>query len=204
MTAVAIFLVVFSSLVHAGWNVLSKRSSADGAYYTVAAMAGFIAMVPLIGLWRETFLNMPPKVWLYLVPTGLFQGIYFAGLSGAYRTGEMSVAYPVARAVPVLLVPLAAILVGTGEIPGPAAAIGMVLVAAGLLAVSGRRRKSSWAPTGAGMLRWVPFAVLAGVGTTGYSIVDDAALAAFRSAMATPTLPDRVLSVEIPLIYSGF
>lgn len=204
MTPVAILLVVLSSLVHAGWNVLSKRSSADGAFYSVAAMAGFIAMVPLVVLWRETFFSMTPKVWLYLVPTGLFQAIYFVGLAGAYRTGEMSVAYPVARAVPVLLVPLVAILVGTGEIPGATAVIGMVFVAAGLVSVGGTRSSASWTSDGAGIPRWVPFAVLAGIGTTGYSVVDDAALDAFRTAMAATALSDGALSVEMPLIYSGF
>ncbi|MEX2443957.1 MAG: hypothetical protein WD492_10150 [Alkalispirochaeta sp.] len=212
MTLAAILLVLLSSFVHAGWNLLSKRSSANGAFYSIAAIAGFLAMVPLVVLWRDTFLGMPPVVWLYLVPTGLFQGIYFVGLAGAYRTGDMSVAYPVARAVPVLLVPVVAILAGTGEIPSPSAIAGMVVVAAGLLTVGLKTRGEASNPAGSRTPRgtvhttsqWILYAVLAGLGTTGYSVVDDAALAAFRTAMSGSTPRAGALAVEMPLIYSGF
>ena len=70
------------------------------------------------------------EVLLGLMPV-VFAAIYFFGLAGAYRTGEMSVAYPLARSLPVLLVPAASLALGRGGQIGAAA---LVATAVGLAA----------------------------------------------------------------------
>ncbi len=42
--------------------------------------------------------------WALIGLTGLCQLIYFIGLAGAYRRGDMSVAYPLIRSVPIIFV----------------------------------------------------------------------------------------------------
>ncbi|MFW6292981.1 MAG: hypothetical protein ACOC7V_11765 [Spirochaetota bacterium] len=56
-------------------------------------------------------------------------------LAAAYRTGDLSLAYPVARALPVLLVPVVTAFLGIGEPVSPLGAAGMVTVVVGLLLV---------------------------------------------------------------------
>jgi len=195
MSVTAITLVLISALVHAGWNLLGKRDSADGAYFCVASAVGAVVLLPFLVVWGGAVTRMPPAVWAYLVPTGLFQGLYFVGLAGAYRNGDLSVAYPVARAFPVLMVPAITAVLGVGERPTAPAVAGMVVVAAGLLVIPQERllRLSVRRLLGP----WALYALLAGVGTAGYSVVDDAALQLYRSAL-------NGAAFQAPIIYAAF
>ncbi len=211
MSVTAIGLVLVSAFVHAGWNLLGKRDGASTAYFFVACAAGAAVIAPMLLVWSASVVRMPAVVWLYLIPAGLFQGLYFVGLAGAYRTGDLSVAYPVARALPVLMVPLVTVLIGTGESPSALALGGMVTVAVGLLVIPQQRlaRVSIRYVGGA----WIAYAFLAGVGTAGYSLIDDAALALFRAALESGPAPTGVsggaaagvsAQVQAPVIYSAF
>ncbi len=188
MTLTSILLVLVSAFVHAGWNLLGKRSGANGAYFGIAGATGFLVMIPVFLLWNDTVRAMPGVLWLYLGATGFFQALYFVGLAGAYRTGDLSVAYPVARAFPVLIVPFIAVALGTGLLPSGIALVGMVVVAAGLLVIPGGRFSRTS----------LLYALVAGIGTAGYSIIDDAALAVFRDVAGGG------LAIRAPMIYSGF
>ncbi|POR00486.1 hypothetical protein AU468_09645 [Alkalispirochaeta sphaeroplastigenens] len=201
MSVTAILLVLVSALVHAGWNLLGKRDSANGAYFCMASATGAILLLPLLWVWRSAVGQIPPVVWWYLLPTGIFQGLYFGGLAGAYRRGDLSVAYPVARAFPVLMVPLfslilASLLLGNGAPPGKLALTGMIVVTLGLLVLP-QERLDRFSP---GHLwgRWIFYAFLAGLGTTGYSLVDDRALSAFRAALS-----GDMARLQAPLLYAA-
>jgi drug/metabolite transporter (DMT)-like permease len=210
MTTTAIILVLISAVVHAGWNLLGKRNRADPLYFAIAAAAGFLAILPLLLFQRALVMQLPRLVWLILPATGLFQALYYIGLAGAYRRIDLSVAYPVARALPVLFVPFIAMLLRTGTAPSVSALAGIALVTAGLLVLPlergrvrpgtpGNGTHGSGTPgSGTRSIRWVPYALLAGVGTTGYSLIDDAALSVYRAA-----LPVRVSPLIPLLIYAG-
>ena len=207
MSVTAVVLVVVSAFVHAGWNLLGKRDSSNGAYFCIAAATGALVILPLVVLWNEAVWRMPTAVWWYLIPTGLFQGLYFTGLSGAYRSGDLSVAYPVARAFPVLLVPLASALLGIGEGATILALGGMVVVTVGLLVIPQRRLLHLSASQLGGT--WMLYAFLAGLGTTGYSVVDDTALSLYRSelgfaARSTEKAASTLAAVQAPIIYAAF
>ena len=162
-------------------------------YFGIAALTGGVILLPLLLIWHDVVSRIPPIVLLYLLPTGIFQGLYFVGLAGAYRSGDLSVAYPVARAVPVLVVPLFATVLGTGSAPETLALVGMGVVAFGLLVIPGRQISG----------RSLAYAVLAGIGTTGYSIIDDRALAVYRAAFVGGAAT-RFHIVQLPIIYSAF
>lgn len=196
MTPTAVLLILCSALIHAGWNLLGKRHGADTSYFRVAAATGFVLVLPLLAVWRETVFLAPAPVWGLLLATGVFQGLYFLGLAGAYRRGELSLAYPVARALPVLLVPVVSAALGTGGTPSLPAVIGAVTVTAGLLLIPrSRATPARLLPRPGG---WGLYALVAGIGTTGYSIIDDAALALYRTAPIDPGMAAR-----LPLLYAG-
>lgn len=165
------------------------------AFFAVATFAGFVLLVPFAIAWRSTLAAAPASVWLRLIPAGLFQMLYFVGLAGAYRTGDMSVAYPIARALPVMLVPAASLVIGQGEPISALSLFGMLAVTAGVLVVAQPTfRGFSWRSFGK---RWFAFALLAGLGTSGYSMVDDAALREFRAV-----LDPQLASFQAPVLYA--
>ena len=195
MSATAIVLVLISAVVHASWNFIGKRSKPMAAFFAIASFTGFLLLVPFAVAWWSTLVAAPTSVWLRLIPAGFFQMLYFVGLAGAYRTGDMSVAYPIARALPVMLVPAVSLVIGQGEPIPPLSLAGMAGVAAGVFVVAQPTfRGFSWRSFGA---RWFAFAVLAGIGTSGYSMVDDAALREFRAV-----LDPQIGSFRAPVLYA--
>jgi drug/metabolite transporter (DMT)-like permease len=85
--------VLFAAAAHAGWNATIKRGL-DPLVITVliAIGAGIVALpfLPLAGL------PIAPA-WPWLIASMLIHLGYFAGLIEAYRTGDMSQVYPIAR-----------------------------------------------------------------------------------------------------------
>ena len=195
MTPTAIVLVVISAFVHASWNLLSKRARPSAAFFLVANMAGAVALSPVVFLYWDTLTTgIPERVWWLLLAAGFFMAIYYSSLAGAYRTGEMSVAYPLARSSPVIVVLVVTILLGRQDQVSAQCVTGIALVASGCFLVPLERfgdlhfRNYLNATCG--------FALLAGVGTAGYSIVDDEALRALR------TDPDIIIdATRVTVLY---
>jgi drug/metabolite transporter (DMT)-like permease len=140
---------------------------------------------------------MPGRVWALLVLTGFFQAIYLFALAGAYRHGDLSVSYPIARSLPVILVPLATMLLGRGELLGKWFLAGVVLVLAGGTLVSIEEihpLKDRFFLRGT-----LPMAIWAAIGTTGYSMVDDRALRIIRGSLG-----EVYGTIPITLVYAFF
>jgi drug/metabolite transporter (DMT)-like permease len=85
--------VLFAAAAHAGWNATIKRGL-DPLVITVliAIGAGVVALpfLPLAGLPTA-------PAWPWVIASVLIHLGYFAGLIEAYRTGDMSQVYPIAR-----------------------------------------------------------------------------------------------------------
>ena len=174
MTPVAAMLVIISAFGHATWNLLGKRMNPSPVFFCLANGWGALLLSPYIVAQRAALPQLPVTFWLLLVATGLCQALYFIALAHAYRTGDMSLAYPLLRALPVLLVAPVTLWLGQGEPIGQVGLVGMVLVALGclILPLPGFRRLGG----GAYWTLCTLFALVAALGTTGYTVIDDAAL----------------------------
>jgi len=180
MTSVAIILVTISAFAHAFWNLLGKRQNPSTAFFFVASAFAAICLSPLLIVYRDTFAAIPGRVWLWLGLTSIFEAIYYIGLAGAYRHGDMSVAYPLARALPVILVALLSATLGLGKPLSLVGVAGILLVAIGCLILplrSLRQIQLDKSLTACCLL-----AGLAALGSTGYTLVDNQALFDLRSA----------------------
>ncbi len=180
MTPVAIILVTISAFVHAFWNLLSKRQNPSTAFFFVASAFAAICFSPLLLVYHDAFAFIPARVWVWLGLTSVFEAIYYIGLAGAYRHGDMSVAYPLARALPVILVALLTATLGLGKPISLIGVAGILLVVIGCLTLplhSMRHIQLANYLTACGLL-----AGLAALGTTGYTLVDNQALIDLRSA----------------------
>jgi len=195
MSYTAILLVTIASFTHVAWNLAGKRRNPSVAFFFVACACGAGMLMPWVA-WNYRLLPLVPNsVWAMLILTGFWQALYFSGLACAYAHGHLSVAYPLARALPVLLVALISTLRhGAGH---PVAWTGMALIVAGaMLLPVPAFRQWHWRNY---QNRSCFFALVAAVGTAGYSITDDAALSDFRFAAA-----DHASVLRVTLVYAAF
>jgi len=191
----AIILILMSAFLHAGWNFISKRSSPSAAFFLIATSTGAVIFFPWVIAYSGIVYTIPTRAWALLILTGIFQAIYCIALAAAYRHGDLSTSYPIARSLPVILVPLATMLLGRGELLGGWFMAGAILVLAGGALISVEELYSLRTPPFLGGA--LPMAVWAAIGTTGYSIVDDRALRIIRSSLG-----EVYGTIPITLVYA--
>ena len=144
-------LVLLAAVFHATWNALLKASENPLALAARALTLGTIAALPPVAIaW---LLNgrpgLPLAGWLIALGSAGLELIYFITLSTAYRRGELSVVYPIARGT----APLFAVLVGVvllGERLHTPAVVGVIALLVGIWAV--RRPSTAGSATGPALL----------------------------------------------------
>jgi drug/metabolite transporter (DMT)-like permease len=152
-----------AAVFHATWNALLKASENPLALAARALTLGTIAALPPVAIaW---LLNgrpgLPLAGWLIALGSAALELIYFITLSTAYRRGELSVVYPIARGT----APLFAVLVGVvllGERLHTPAVVGVIALLVGIWAV----RRPSTAGSALGP------AVLTGLMIAAYTSLD--------------------------------
>jgi drug/metabolite transporter (DMT)-like permease len=140
-------------------------------------IAGFLPAVISETMTR----SLPAKAWLCLAASGICAGMYLYSLARAYGSADFTVVYPVARALPVLLVGLADVL--RARFLTPAGWLGLVLVAAGcFLAPLHSFREFD---VHRYLHRSIVWMLLAALGTVGYSLFDKIASEVVLAGPAT-------------------
>ncbi len=179
MSTVALILVFLSAFIHAGWNLLSKRQHPSAAFFLVASLVGGAVLAPVLIPYHTTILLIPGRIWAFLFASGFFLALYFISLAGAYRAGDMSVAYPLARSSPVIVVAVVTLILGRGDQVSTTCVGGIILIVTGCFLIPlsrfGDFRLMNYLNPTCGL------ALLAAIGTAGYSIVDDEALRQLRA-----------------------
>ena len=168
MTTTAITLVLISAFIHASWNIMARRSHAEtrfiGRMLPFVAAAGFLPA--MVG--QAVTNSLRGVVWAYVAASGLCCGFYFFSLGRAYENADFTTVYPVARALPVLLVAAGDVLRG---VPLTLVGwLGMTLVVVGCTIAPLRSSRDL-----AARLYWSRaslWMVLTALGTVGYSLLD--------------------------------
>ncbi|MGF1741386.1 multidrug transporter [Vibrio profundum] len=175
MSIVPMALVVFSAILHAGWNILGKNNRGSGMAFTLAASAtAAVILTPYIIWYLLTvgWTTLPMHFWWIVSVSGVCQIIYLIGLIMAYKHSDIGVVYPVARSLPVIMVGLGSTFLG--HLLDTQQWIGFTLITLGCMCVpltSFRDvRAKSYLNLG------IFWALVAAIGTTGYSILDKQAL----------------------------
>ncbi|WP_176502572.1 drug/metabolite transporter [Cobetia sp. 5-11-6-3] len=192
MSSLALGLILISVCLHAGWNLLGKGRAPSLAFFMLAMASGALIFAPLLGL-GPSFAVLPAEFWGWLVATGLCQALYMGGLAWAYARGEVSVLYPIARALPVVLVPLVSLSLLDSQALTVSDFTGMGLIVLGALMLPLSSPQSLRARTY--LTPALGFALLAALGTTGYSLIDKQALDIMLSVGYSPTSAGAVFLV---------
>ena len=182
MSSIAILLVVISALLHASWNILGKSNSASvQSFFFMISFSMALLLSPFL-LWfyytagAQLFTG---QFYYLLVFSGLFQIIYLLGLGFAYKKADVGLVYPMARALPVLLVAVISLVMGQSLTA--LQWFGFVLITAGCLLVP---LTALWQVSLASYCSiGISWAVVAALGTTGYSIIDKLALAELSQSL---------------------
>lgn len=93
-------LVLLAALLHAGWNALLKAGKDRVLTMTMVIGVGSIIAIPVL-----PFVAVPAaESWIYLLLSTAIHAGYFFFLIQAYRIGDLSQIYPVARGAAPLMV----------------------------------------------------------------------------------------------------
>jgi drug/metabolite transporter (DMT)-like permease len=137
LITIAIVLALVAAALHGTWNVIVKLSGDPTSTLTRATAAGALFTTPpAFVAWLVTGRpGLSIEAAGLAALSALLELIYIFLLSAAYRRGELSVVYPIARGS----APLLAVLIGLGLLGERLAApqlLGVGLLLAGILAVT--------------------------------------------------------------------
>ena len=128
----ALALALGAAALHALWNLLLARSIDVQAATGAALVISVVVFAPVAAAtWR-----VEVSAWPFLVSSSALELVYFALLAAAYRRADLSLVYPLTRGLAPLLV-LAASVAFLGAGSSAVEAIGVFLVAAGIVLVRG-------------------------------------------------------------------
>lgn len=140
MTDLALILVLIAALLHASWNAMVKAAGDRALVLACIAAANTVAGASLIALFGVPALES----WAFVAASALLHYVYYWFLFQAYRFGDLSQVYPIARGSAPLLVALGAQLFAGEVLPWLAwAGIWTVSAGIGLLSLSSRASRTA-------------------------------------------------------------
>jgi len=166
-----IALVLVSAGLHVAWNVRLKTAGDPLRVATVGMLAASIGIVPagVVAWWLDGQPPLPVEGVALGILSGVVEAVYFVLLSAAYRRGDLSVVYPIARGT----APLLAVVIGVvifGERLGLEGSLGVAFLLVGFLILQRPWR----AVRGHGLDPSVAFAFATGISIATYTAIDRA------------------------------
>ena len=178
MSGLALTLVLSAALVHASWNYLLKKSGGGIAFIWLFGALSTALYCPLaVAIVLYQAVSISPAGMALIVASGVIHTAYYLLLDRGYRSGDLSIVYPIARATGPLITIVVAIYF-LGERPSALALCGAALVVGGAFFLSVGAGRMQGARGGIG------FALLTGCTIAAYTLVDKQAV----SAAAVPPL----------------
>lgn len=168
----ALSLILSAAVLHATWNAIIK-GSADRALAMGLLNLGHAALgLVLILLYAAP----AAEAWPFIIASTFIHFFYYGFLLWAYRHGDLSQVYPIARGIAPVLVALGAQVFADEFLP-PIAWAGILLVSFGISVLFfGRRHNAASAQA-------ISAAVLTGIAIASYSIVDGLGVRASQSPL---------------------
>jgi drug/metabolite transporter (DMT)-like permease len=168
MTAFALALVLASAVAHATWNLFAKRAGGGIPFLWLALALAIPLYAPIaVAVLILTGATIGPTAIGWTFVNAALNVAYFVFLQRGYRSGDLSVVYPLARGTGPVLATVGAILI-FGERPTALAIAGAISIALGVVVLTGDPRKLRQRGAGAA----VGYALLTGVTIAAYTLWD--------------------------------
>ena len=157
--------VILAAFLHATWNAMVRGFAGNGD-----KTVGMTSVILGEGLWGLPVLLLVPwppvASYPYIAGSVALHTGYGLVLSAAYKSGELTQVYPIARGTGPLLVAAFSVLV-LHEAIGPIGLAGIAVICAGIISLALNRQAAGMLP-----LRPTLFALATGCFIASYSIVD--------------------------------
>ena len=172
--------VLGAGMLHAGWNALLKSAGGGDPLLDTATVVAGSTACSLVAL---PFLPLPdPGAWPFIALSTFIHFGYYLTLAQAYRTGDLSFAYPLMRGTaPLLVTVLGAVFLR--ELPQLHVIAGIVLISIGIIGIAFARREHH--PPAAAYWAFANAAIIAV-----YTLVDGAGARASGNALALRAVAD--------------
>ena len=194
MPPFVVTLVLLSAVMHAGWNLVARRYRANDIFLRILVVIA-IAGVPATILLEFSSQPVFAAIWTIVPISAVFQAIYFWGVTGAYRSGDFTIVYPLSRALPVLFI--AFVDMFRGHVPSQLGWIGIILVTAGCVLIPLRSPRDITLTRY--LNRTILWVVITAGAIVGYTIFDSMANLALQGG-ATSALRYNVYETSLSLV----
>jgi drug/metabolite transporter (DMT)-like permease len=166
--------VLGAGFLHAGWNALLKSAPGGDALLDTATV---VAGSSIWGLAVVVFAPLPAEAaWPYIAASATIHFGYYLTLAQAYRTGDLSFAYPLMRGTAPLIVALLGIAF-LRELPTAPMAAGILLISLGIVSIAFAKRRRH--PRAAAYWAFANAAIIAA-----YTLVDASGARASGNALS--------------------
>ena len=199
MDGPALGLVLLAAVAHATWNLLARRAEEKLAFLWCSTAVSTVLLLP-IGAWLLLHESISPIGWLVVTLSAGLEALYYWTLAQAYRYGDLSLVYPIARGTAPILVPLLAVLF-LGERLSALAGLGIGLVVVGTVLIHTRQlgRPSLGAIVGVLGQLGTRYALLTGLVIAAYSALDK-----YGVSLVTPVLYGYLLFAGLTIVLAPF
>jgi len=170
MSLNSVLLVLLSACLHVVMHVTLKRARDRASFLWWTWLRASLIFLPVPILYWQSGSAL---AWAILIVSAVFESLYYVAISRAYRSGDLSVVYPLARGTAPLYILVWSTLL-LRERPTPGGLGGVTLIIAGLIIVN-LPRFGAWRnlrrSLGQSAPRW---ALLAGFCISCYTAMDKA------------------------------
>jgi multidrug transporter EmrE-like cation transporter len=180
--------------------MIAKKTGASLAFYALLGSVGALWATGVRFFTPLHFFSQPPEFYAWLAGMTASELCYAMGLRLAYRSLDMSTAYPIMRSIPLILLAVITTVFGFGDPLGKFALAGMGMVFAGCLVLP-LNRFSDFAPSRY-LDRNFGYILLVALGTTGYTLCDKQAQLVMKAGAEAAGL--AVSKPVISLTYYSF
>jgi drug/metabolite transporter (DMT)-like permease len=168
MTFANLALILGSAVIHVVAHVAIRRAKDRTAFVWWMLVWGGVLFAPVLLIFP---LEIPQAAWGIVALSAVFEALYFALIAQAYRHGELSLVYPLARGMaPLFLLVWSALFLAERPTWGGAGGVG--LIAAGLYFINLPRLAALQAPLRALGELAPRLALLAGLCISLYTAID--------------------------------
>lgn len=123
-------MLLIAAGLHAGWNLILKQVGEKYIVNWWSVLSSAVLLSPLVFIY-----GFPERsVWPILIASAAVEALYMAVLASAYRLGDFSLIYPIARGTAPAFIALWATMF-LGEQITPLGASGLALVVVGLVVI---------------------------------------------------------------------
>lgn len=176
MTLLALALVLLAACLHATWNLAAKSAGGGLPFVFTCGLVINLLYLPVVTafwIWRQPVL--PWSALAVIAVSATLKTGYSLFLQRAYRAGDFSLVYPLARGTGPLVALLGATLL-LGEHPSLQSTAGAILIVAGIFFLTGG---AGWFRAGLGAIGpGLRYGLVTGVFIASYTLWDRHAVAA--------------------------